>query len=165
MRHYIFKRIPRPQTSRGHQRGQAMVESALILLSLLMMVLFILDMGRVLFLQQFITERARATARAASVNNWDEWKVRGYFCYNDANHHFTDESDSSSVHNTTPGLLGITPAKVNYTVLGSANTPNYRVRVTVSNVSALMFIPYYAKNFTLPPIWFEFPAQSMGVSN
>jgi Flp pilus assembly protein TadG len=73
------QRSGEPRTTRSHQRGQAMVESALILLSLLMMILFILDMGRVLFLQQFITERARATARAASVNNWDEWKVRGYY--------------------------------------------------------------------------------------
>ncbi|MBL0156812.1 MAG: hypothetical protein IPP47_06865 [Bryobacterales bacterium] len=141
-----------------------MVESALVLMGLLMMVL-ILDMGRVLFLQQFITERARATARAAPVNDWDEWKVRGFFCYNNPDTHFTDDDDEHSFHNTTPGLLGIKPLQVSYAVLGSSNTPNYRVRVTVSNVRALMFLPYYAKSFILPPVSFEFPAQSMGASN
>lgn len=142
-----------------------MLESALILLSLLMMILFILDMGRILFLEQYLTERTRATARAASVNNWDEWNVRAYFCYNTPEYHFTDDSDQSSAHNTTPGLMGIRPLNIGYTVLGNPNTPNYRVRVTVSNVSALLLIPFYAKTFVLAPISFEFPAQSMGATN
>ncbi len=59
----------------------------------------------------------------------------------------------------------MTPDKVSYRVLGSANTPNHRVRVTVSNVRALMFMPYNARNLTLPPIWCEFPARRMGAGN
>ncbi len=48
-----------------------MVEAALVLITLLSMILFILDMGRILLLQQFITERAREGARYAVVNNWN----------------------------------------------------------------------------------------------
>lgn len=45
------------------QRGNAMVESALVLLVLLMTTIFVIDFGRMLLMQEFITERAQQTAR------------------------------------------------------------------------------------------------------
>ena len=58
-----------------------MVESALILLTLVSMILFILDMGRILMMQQYLTERARATVRKAVVNNWDAAATKNYLVY------------------------------------------------------------------------------------
>jgi len=40
------------------QRGAALVETALVFLTALAMILFIVDMGRILLTQQFIAERA-----------------------------------------------------------------------------------------------------------
>ena len=61
-----------------NQRGSSMVEGALVLLTMLAMIIFILDMGRILLIQQYITERARTTVRAAVVNNWDSTKTANY---------------------------------------------------------------------------------------
>jgi Flp pilus assembly protein TadG len=44
---------------RQNQKGANILESALVLLTVLGMFLFIMDMGRILLIQQFITERAR----------------------------------------------------------------------------------------------------------
>jgi hypothetical protein len=52
------------------QRGSGLVETALVLLSMMAMVIFIMDMGRILLVQQYTSERARVTVRNAVVNNW-----------------------------------------------------------------------------------------------
>jgi Flp pilus assembly protein TadG len=54
---------------RREERGQALVEFALILPILLIMVLGIIDFGRAWNLQQTITQAAREAARAAAVDN------------------------------------------------------------------------------------------------
>src|SRR5436190_931457 len=58
-----------PTARKKRQKGQAMIESALVALALVGMIIFVMDMGRILLLQQFIGERARATVRNAVVNN------------------------------------------------------------------------------------------------
>jgi len=59
-----------------------MLETALVLLTLLGMIIFIMDMGRILLMQQFLSERVRATARRAVVNNWDAIATKNYLVYN-----------------------------------------------------------------------------------
>jgi Flp pilus assembly protein TadG len=39
------------------QKGSSMLETALVLLTLLAMIIFIMDMGRILLMQQFLSER------------------------------------------------------------------------------------------------------------
>jgi len=57
--------IRRPRTL-----GQALLESVLVLLTLLLVVVGILDLGQVFFFHQVMSERARAGARWAAVNEF-----------------------------------------------------------------------------------------------
>lgn len=66
------------QARRKRQRGAALVETALVFTTALSMILFIVDMGRILLTQQFISERARVGVRNAVVNNWNATAVANY---------------------------------------------------------------------------------------
>src|SRR5207247_7845746 len=55
---------------RKTQHGQAMLESALVLLLLLVVLIGIVDMGQFLYFHQSLTERARAAARYGAVNTY-----------------------------------------------------------------------------------------------
>jgi Flp pilus assembly protein TadG len=137
------------------QKGAAMLETALVLLTLLFMVIFIMDMGRILLMQQYITERARATVRNAVVNNWDATKTKNFLVYN-----------STTAPNGSPaGFMGLQTTQVSYQTLGTAGASDYRLQVKVSNVPALVFIPHIAGTYTLAPIVATLPAQSLGSTN
>jgi len=51
-------------------------------LTLVGMIVFIMDVGRMMMMEQFITERARVTVRQAAVNNWTATQVQNYLVYN-----------------------------------------------------------------------------------
>lgn len=149
----------RPTMGRAQrgQKGSAMVEGALILLTLLTMIIFILDMGRMLLMQQFITERARETVRAAVVNNWTAANVQNYLCYN--------STSAPGGVQTTPGLMGLLPSQVAYSAVGTAGSADYRLKVVVSGVPMLTWIPFMAGQYTAAPITATMPAQSLGATN
>jgi hypothetical protein len=135
------------------------VEGALVLLTVVSMILFVFDMGRMLLTQQFIAERTRVTARMAAVNNWNSTAVANYLCYNVT-------TTPELVGGVLPsGFLGLVPSKVSYTTLGTAGAPDYRLKVTVSGVSVLTWIPYMSNNFTAAPVTATVPAQSLGATN
>lgn len=124
--------------SRKNQRGQAMLESALIMMIFLPMLIGILDFAQFLYFHQAIAERTRAAARYGAV------------------HTFTDGSDivNVAIYNdpagTANGATALVPnltatAGQNGTVtatLTDAGTDDARVRVTVTN---------YPYNFLLMP--------------
>lgn len=124
--------------SRKNQRGQAMLESALIMMIFLPMLIGILDFAQFLYFHQAIAERVRAAARYGAV------------------HTFTDGSDivNVAIYNdpagTANGATALVPnltatAGQNGTVtatLTDAGTDDARVRVTVTN---------YPYNFLLMP--------------
>ena len=142
---------------RAQERGQTLVESALVLLSLLVMILFVLDMGRVMLLGQYVTERARITARSATVNNWSQSQVQNFLVYGK-----TQAPDDNS---TKPGFMGLLPSQVAYTVLGTQRNGDLRVQVKVTGIQAVMFVPWLASRYTFPPVTVELPAQSLGATN
>ena len=140
------------------QRGSAIVESTFLLLPLLAMILFILDMGRVLLAMEYITERARIGARSAVVNNWTSDQTANFICYN--------STSAPAGGNGTPGLLGLVPStQVSYSLLGASGDPDYRVKVSIHDVPLVTFIPYMAGNYTVPKITVTAPAQSFGATN
>lgn len=141
--------------ARDSQRGSALVEGALVLLVLMMTLIFIIDMGRMLLIQQYITERTRLTTRKAVVNHWTGTQVKNYLVYGSA--------DTATL--TAPGRLGLLPSQVTYTALGTAGTPTYRLQMKVSGVPALLFIPKLAGRYTLPTMIATLPAQSLGATN
>ncbi len=137
------------------QKGSSMVETTLVILTMISMIVFICDMGRILLIEQWISERARVTARKASVNDWNSTDVANFLCYN------RTESPSEP----RAGYLGLLPAQVSYAKLGTPGLSDYRVRVRVSGVPVMTFIPSIAGVYTLPPIVATSVAQSMGATN
>jgi Flp pilus assembly protein TadG len=132
-----------------------MVETALVLITLLSMILFILDMGRVLLLQQFITERAREGVRYAVVNNWDQTDVQNYIVY----------GSTTAPSGAGPGVLGLTTAQVTFTSVADSGINDARYQVQVSGVQFPVFIPYIASSFTTPTVTVTAPAESRGATN
>ena len=142
-------------TRRKNQKGANILESALVLLTVLGMFLFIMDMGRILLIQQFITERARATVRSAVVNSWNAAATQNYLVYN----------STTAPSGGGPGFLGLQTSNVTYQTLGTAGNPDYMLQVKVSGVPAVTWIPYISKTYTLAPITAAMPAQSLGATN
>jgi len=66
---------------RQNRRGQAMLETTLVLLIMITLLIGILDLGRILFINEFLTERVRTAARYASVNPYDATKIRNLVLY------------------------------------------------------------------------------------
>ena len=137
------------------ERGGTLVETALVLMTLLCVIIFVMDMGRILLMQQFVTERARVTARAAVVNNWTATQVQNYLVYN----------TTTAPGGGATGYLGLLASQVTYTALGTAGASDYRLQVKVSGVPAIVWIPFMAGQYTLAPIVATTPAQSLGAIN
>lgn len=132
-----------------------MVEAALILLTLLSMILFILDMGRILLMQQYLTERTRATVRKAVVNNWDAAAAKNYLVFN----------STTAPEGATYGLLGLKTSQVTYSSQGASGTPDARLQIKVAGVPVVTWIPFISGSYTLPSITATMPAQSLGAQN
>ena len=131
------------------------METALVLITVLSMILFIMDMGRILLLQQFITERAREGVRRAVVNSWDLPAVQNYVVYGST----TAPAAGSS------GFLGLSPSQVSLTTISDSGIGDGRYQVKVSGVSFPVFIPFMAGNFTAPAITVTAPTASLGATN
>ena len=130
-----------------------------MLLTLISMIFFVFDMGRMLMTQQFIAERARVTARMAAVNSWDSGSVANYLCYN------STTAPAKVNGASAPGYLGLVPSNVSYSILGTSGTADYRLKVTVHGVQMLTWIPQMAGTFTAPTVTATAPAQSLGATN
>ena len=146
--------VTRKRNPKG-QKGAAMVESALVLLVMLSMIIFITDMGRILLLEEYITERTRSTVRNAVVNNWDATKAKNYLVYN----------STTAPNGGGAGFMGLQTSQVTYQTLGTAGAWDYRLQVKVSGVPALVLTPYISGSYTLPTIVATLPAQSLGAAN
>src|SRR5579872_6979557 len=81
------------------QRGQAMVESALVLIVTMGLILGTCDFGQFLYLHQSLTERARAAARYGAVNSytWPGTDIQNMAVYNTT-------SPAQNASSLVPGL-------------------------------------------------------------
>jgi Flp pilus assembly protein TadG len=146
----------RKTTNRAiRQKGGAVLEGALVFITLISMIVFVLDMGRILLIGQYVGERARTAARSAAVNNWALADVQNFVVYNNT----TAPSGGGA------GFLGLLPSQVNYSNTANAGTVDATLTVTVSNIPVLTFIPYISGTYTLPTIVATAPAQSLGATN
>jgi hypothetical protein len=132
------------QARKRSQRGAALVETALVFTAALGMIVFIVDMGRILLTQQFISERARVGVRNAVVNNWNATSVQNYVVY---------------------GYLGLTTSEVSFSSIADSGIGDARYQVTVSGVPLFTWIPYMAGRYTAPTVIATAPVQSQGATN
>ena len=122
---------------RKRQKGEGLLEAALVFTTLMCMLFFIVEMGRLLFIQQYFGERARAGARWAAANTFDQTKIKAVVCFN-------DPSNAGTV-----GYFGLPTSNVT----ASSATVNGRTAITVSisGYRTPMMIPWIARNVTMPP--------------
>ena len=123
--------------SRGSQRGQAVVESALIMLIFLPVLIGILDFGQFLYFHQSLTERARAAARYGAVHTYSGGSDSANVAvYNDP---------AGTANGATALLPDLTTGIVSATLSG-AGTDDARITVTISNYPYSFVSPYMSKS-------------------
>ncbi|MBK5295119.1 MAG: pilus assembly protein [Acidobacteriia bacterium] len=122
--------------------GQALVESALILLVFLTTLIGILDVSQLLFIHQSLVERTRAALRWGMVQPWDGTgaKIQNMVLY---------QSPTAPGGLEPPGFLGLRRANVLVTrTAGTANNPNdERISIAVVNFDYKFFTPFIARTF------------------
>jgi len=143
------------QARKKSQRGAALVETALVFTAALSMILFIVDMGRILLTQQYISERAQAAVRSAVVNNWDSTDVKNYLVYGS-----TTAPDGGGA-----GLMGLTTSEVAFNTIADSGIGDGRYQVVVSGVPMFTWIPYMAGRYNAPTVTATAPVQSQGATN
>ena len=143
------------QGRKKSQRGAALVETALVFTAALSMILFIVDMGRILLTQQYISERAQAAVRSAVVNNWDSTDVKNYLVY----------GSTTAPNGGGAGLMGLTTSEVAFNTIADSGIGDGRYQVVVSGVPMFTWIPYMAGRYTAPTVTATAPVQSQGATN
>jgi Flp pilus assembly protein TadG len=119
------------------RKGQTLLESSLVLTTLLLMLIGIVDFGQFLFFHQVLTDRARAGARYAAVNPYDATAIQNVVVYN---------SPTAPDGNPT-GLFGLTTSNVTVTPTPSTGNPNY-VQVKISGFPIELISPFLTKSYT-----------------
>ncbi|HTD43128.1 MAG TPA: TadE family protein [Bryobacteraceae bacterium] len=124
---------------RTRQRGQAMVESALVLIVTMGVLIGTCDFGQFLFLHQSLTERVRAAARYGAVRayTWPGTEMLNVAVYNDPN----APNGSSSI------VPGLTTSMVTAEIIGEG-TDSARIRVSINNFPFNFFSPWIAQHAT-----------------
>ena len=126
-----------------------MVETALILLTFILMLIGTIDFGQVIYFHQSLVERARAAARYGAINPTDTTGIKNIAVYNAA-------SPSGSPNPVLPGLTlaMVTPSNT------GANTPEARIMVTISGYPINFISPYIARQFNNRPVIVSMSAES-----
>lgn len=114
---------------RSRQKGQSLVETAFVVLPLMMLITGLMDIAQVMMSMHLDTERARAGARYAATHQYDVDRVKRWVSYNNA------EGAGSR-------LLGLDPAAVSVRRLPSEASPEYvEVRISRRINFVTPFIP------------------------
>jgi len=125
--------------SRQNQRGQAFVESGLIMLIFLPVLIGIMDFGQFLYLHLSLTERTRAAAHYGAITTYtDGSDIANVAIYNDP------AGSANGATPLLPNLQATDSGKDGYVTasLTSAGTEDARIRVTITN---------YPYNFLMLP--------------
>jgi len=131
------------QEKRKRQRGQAMVESALVLLLFLSTLIAVLDFSQLLFTQQMLVERTRSALRWGMIHAWDGSgdSIANIILFNQS----TARPDAAFVS----GFMGLKRANISvtYTEGTVANPNDARLRVAIVDYQYRFITPYLAKSF------------------
>jgi Flp pilus assembly protein TadG len=119
------------------RKGQTLLETSLVLSTLLLMLIGIIDFGQFLFFHQVLTDRARAGARYAAVNPYDATTIQNIVVYNSA----------TAPSGNPAGLFGLTTSNVTVTPTPSTGAPNY-VQVKISGFPIHLISPYLTHSYT-----------------
>jgi hypothetical protein len=135
--------------SRSGQRGNALIESALILIVAVSMLIAIADMGQFLFLHASVVERMRAGLRYGVIT-YDPTAIRNVVLYG------TDTPAQGDIPSFNLSSSMVTISRLD------ANTSEDRVMITISNYPIDFYTPFIARHATAPTM---FAVQHMELGN
>ena len=138
--------------TKKNQRGAVLVETALTLLTVIMLILGGMDLGQVLMQLQYFENRARATARWASTHTTDPTIIKNYGAF----------GTPTPAPGVTTGSFGLSPAHITVATPG-AGTPSYRIEVSITK-PLQFFTPFLRGSFTPRPARSIVPVESAGES-
>jgi Flp pilus assembly protein TadG len=141
------------------QKGQAMVEGALVTVSLIFIIISIVEIGRYMLFVEFFTERARAGARYASTNTWNAATIKNWICYNSATAPAANGDGTAAT-----GMFGLTPSQITVNRYNQSEDTD-RIEVSIGNYSLTLFSPLMPNNWTLRTYKVTFTAESMGATD
>jgi len=139
------------------QRGQSVLETALILPVFMFLLIGVLDVGQVLFVHQTLAERARNAVRYGVVRNYDSEAIRNMLLYNQPT---VPQRPGAVPGEPVPGIFGLTPDMVQVT-RHDANTHEDRVVVTLSNYPFQFYTPLIARVAIGKPITMSLSYETM----
>lgn len=125
------------------EKGQSLVEAALVLLIFFALLLGVFDFGQVMVAQQSLTERVRSAVRWGVVHSWDgPDPIVNLVLYNQT----AEPTDTSS------GYLGLKPANVVVTHrAATAERPDDEIlSVAIVNFESHFFSPWIAQTLVSP---------------
>jgi Flp pilus assembly protein TadG len=132
------------RSCRRPQRGQSLVEAALVLIVFFSMLLGVIDCGQVLFAHQALVERVREAVRWGSVREFDGTgdQVANMVLYN------RPDAPSSSV----AGYLGLTRAnvQVRHQLPAEDRPDDETLTVAIVNYESHFFSPWISKTVINP---------------
>ena len=135
--------------SRNNQSGQAVVESAFVLLTFLVVFIGIVDIGQFLYFHQSLSERARAVARYAAVHGADttidSTKIANVALYNDPAGAANGATPLLPFVNT-PGGASVAGQATITAVLNNAQTDDACVMVTISDYPYNFLSPFLSQS-------------------
>jgi len=119
------------------ERGQAIFESALPLITVIVLIIGVIDCAQFLYVQHALQERVRAAVRWGAVREFDEEAVRSMVLY-----------QQPAPGAEKPGL-GLKPANVEVRRIGQG-TSSDRLTVAIVNFRYTLVTPGIAGVFTAP---------------
>ena len=140
--------------NQSRRRGQALVESSIVIITLLVMILGIMDFGQFLFYHQALTDRARAGARYAIANTYDATAIKNVVLY--------DTPVAPGGQST--GLFGLQAAHVNVIASPNATSPT-RIEVNISGFPMSFLSPYMSRSYTHRTIRAIRQVEGLGATN
>lgn len=167
----------RQVTRRGRRKGNAILESAFVFLTVSAMLIGTFDFGQFLFVHQALVERARSSARWGAVDmDHNTAEIENMVLYNtpDApasdgggedpwsiDPEFNAGGGTNGDGSSSAGYFGLRPEDVTVSILGtdvSGNpTDDYRVEVKISGYQYVTLSPYMSGTYTGPDIVVEVP--------
>ncbi|MBI1788805.1 MAG: pilus assembly protein [Acidobacteria bacterium] len=125
------------QTKNKKRRGQALVESALVMLVFLATIIGIMDFAQILFVHQSLVERVRSSIRWGAVRSFDAPSIQNMVLYN----------NNTAPQGVSPAaFLGLTAANVQV-ARADADTEMDRLTVSIVNYDYHFFSPWISHAF------------------
>lgn len=150
------------QSKRSGQKGQALVETGLILFIFLAFLIGTLDFGQYMYFHQSLSERARAALRYGIINTTDRTGIQNMAVYNDP---------AGTVNGATALLPNFSTDMVAVCLPGDAGcsdpaaNSNSRVTVTISGYQMVTFNLLVPRLFTNKAIAVSAPSEAVTTIN